>query len=51
MNRARPWRAGRVGELATIVMAAVIAFGPPAGAQVIGLPGQDRSKPIEIRAR
>ncbi len=50
MNRARPWRQARVRELATIVIAAFTAFGQSAGAQVIGLPGQDRTKPIEINA-
>jgi lipopolysaccharide export system protein LptA len=50
VNRARPWRQARVRELATIVIAAFTAFGQSAGAQVIGLPGQDRTKPIEIIA-
>lgn len=50
MSLARPWRRARVAALAAIVVAAVTAFAAPAGAQVIGLPGQDRTKPIEINA-
>ena len=33
-----------------IIVSAFITFGSSAGAQVIGLPGQDRTKPIEINA-
>ncbi len=36
--------------LAAIVIGAFITVGPSASAQVIGLPGQDRTKPIEINA-
>ncbi len=50
MNQAWPWRQARGRTLATIVVGAFITFGPPASAQIIGLPGQDRTKPIEINA-
>ena len=50
MNQGSPWRRTRIRDLAIIVIGAFAAFGAPAGAQVIGLPGQDRTKPIEINA-
>ena len=50
MNQAWPWRQARGRTLAMIAIGAFIAFGPPASAQIIGLPGQDRTKPIEINA-
>lgn len=50
MSLALPWRRPRIGGLAMIAVAAFAAFAAPAGAQVIGLPGQDRTKPIEINA-
>ncbi len=50
MNQTWPWRQARGRTLATIVVGAFISFGPPASAQIIGLPGQDRTKPIEINA-
>lgn len=48
----RAWPRRRIGVLAraAIVMAPIIAFGQAAGAQGLGLPGQDRGKPIEINA-
>ena len=50
MNQARPWRRACIRNLVTIVIGAFAAFGQSASAQVIGLPGQDRTKPIEINA-
>jgi len=50
MNLARPWHQFHIRNLATIVIGAFAAFGPSASAQLIGLPGQDRTIPIEINA-
>ena len=47
---ASPWHQAHVRVLAMIVVGAFIPFGSSVGAQVIGLPGQDRTKPIEINA-
>ena len=50
MTQTRPWRRACIRDLVTIVIGAFAAFGQSASAQVIGLPGQDRTKPIEINA-
>ena len=51
MNRASSRLRADSRALTMIIVSAFITFGSSAGAQVIGLPGQDRTKPIEINAK
>ena len=50
MNLTRPWHRFHIHDLVMIIVGAFAAFGPSASAQLIGLPGQDRTIPIEINA-
>ena len=50
MSLTWPWHPFHIRNLVTIVIGTCAAFGSPASAQLIGLPGQDRTIPIEINA-
>jgi len=50
MSRVWSWRRAAMGTSTSILVGAFIALSSASSAQIIGLPGQDRSKPIEINA-